>query len=93
MLTGKPKAIHRYYGPEYISGALITWTRNQGIRLEYNQPGKPQQHAYVEHYNRTVRYDCFNQYLLESIAEVQDAAVLLPATLVASAIWSSLTSA
>lgn len=40
----------------------------------YSQPGKPQQNAYVERYNRTVRYDWLNQYLFESVAEVQDAA-------------------
>lgn len=27
--------------------------------------------AYVERYNRTVRYDCLSQYLFEHIAQVQ----------------------
>jgi putative transposase len=43
----------------------------RGFRLEYIQPGKPQQNAYVERYNQTVRYDWLGQYLFESIAEVQ----------------------
>lgn len=34
--------------------------------------GKPQQNAYVERFNRTVRYDWLSHYLFESIAEVQD---------------------
>jgi len=38
------------------------------------QPGKPQQNAYVERYNRTVRTDWLSQYLFESIADVQYAA-------------------
>ena len=29
-------------------------------------------HAYIERYNRTVRYDWLNQYLFKSIEEVQD---------------------
>lgn len=35
-------------GPEYISGALLTWATVQGIRLDHIQPGKPQQNAYIE---------------------------------------------
>jgi len=42
------------------------------VRLDYIQPGTPQQNAYVERYNRTVRYDWLNQYLFESIEDVQD---------------------
>ena len=34
--------------------------------------GNPQQNAYVERYNRTVRYDWLNQYLFETIDEVQE---------------------
>ncbi len=44
------------------------------IRIDYIQPGKPQQNAYVERFNRTVRYDWLSQTLFESIEEVQDAA-------------------
>lgn len=32
----------------------------------------PQQNAYIERYNRTVRYDWLNQYLFRGIEEVQD---------------------
>ena len=36
------------------------------------QPGNPQQNAYIERYNRTVRYDWLSHYLFESIEEVQN---------------------
>lgn len=71
---GKPAAIRCDNGSEYISGAFIKWAAKRQIRLDYIQPGKPQQNAYVERYNRTVRYDWLNQHLFESIAHVQDAA-------------------
>lgn len=69
---GKPKQIRCDNGPEYISGLLATWAEKRNISLAFIQPGKPQQNAYVERYNRTVRYDWLGQYLFESIAEVQE---------------------
>lgn len=71
---GKPKVIRCDNGPEYISGALAAWASNNGIRLDFIQPGNPQQNAYIERYNRTVRYDWLAQYLFESIEQVQEAA-------------------
>jgi putative transposase len=69
---GKPNSIRSDNGPEYISEALKSWARKKGIRLQYIQPGNPQQNAYVERYNRTVRYDWLNQYIFDSISSVQD---------------------
>ena len=53
---------------------LATWAEKRGIGLQFIQLGKPQQNAYVERYNRTVRYDRLNQYIFETIQEVQEAA-------------------
>lgn len=69
---GKPEAIRCDNGPEYISHTIINWAEAQDIQLVHIQPGKPQQNAYVERYNRTVRYDWLAQYLFDSIEEVQD---------------------
>ena len=59
-------------GPEYISAVTAEWAAKRGIRLEFIQPGCPQQNAYVERYNRTVRYEWLAQYLFDSIEEVQE---------------------
>ena len=69
---GKPRAIRCDNGPEYISEKLRKWADKRDIALQFIQPGNPQQNAYVERYNRTVRYDWLAQYLFESIAEVQE---------------------
>jgi len=69
---GKPKSIRCDNGPEYVSCALQTWAKTQGIVLNYIQPGKPQQNAYVERYNRTVRYDWLGQYMFDSLAKLRD---------------------
>ncbi|MGD8380169.1 MAG: IS3 family transposase [Gammaproteobacteria bacterium] len=68
---GKPKAIRCDNGPEYISGRLAAWAQRHGIRIDYIQPGKPQQNAYIERYNRTVRYDWLSQHWFDTIEEVQ----------------------
>lgn len=69
---GKPKTLRCDNGPEFISHELLRWAKRNGIRIEYIQPGKPQQNAYIERYNRTVRYSWLNQYLFDTIEEVQE---------------------
>lgn len=69
---GKPAAIRCDNGPEYISGALLGWAEKRGIRIDFIQPGKPQQNAYVERFNRTVRYEWLAQYEFDRLADMQD---------------------
>jgi putative transposase len=71
---GKPLAIRVDNGPEYVSSTLMAWAARQGIALTYIQPGKPQQNAYVERYNRTVRHEWLDLYIFETIQEVQEIA-------------------
>ncbi|CBW74025.1 Transposase [Mycetohabitans rhizoxinica HKI 454] len=68
---GRPKAIRCDNGPEYLSATITEWARQYGIRLDYIQPGKPQQNAYVERFNRTVRYEWLSQYHWEDLEHVQ----------------------
>jgi len=68
---GKPKQIRCDNGPEYVGNVLKNWADSNQIQLVFIQPGNPQQNAYIERYNRTVRYDWLSQNLFESIAEVQ----------------------
>lgn len=69
---GKPAQIRCDNGPEYISAALAAWAKKHEITLVFIQPGHPQQNAYIERYNRTVRYDWLAHYLFSSIEEVQE---------------------
>ena len=71
---GKPLSIRCDNGPEYVSKLLSQWAEQKHIKLRFIQPGNPQQNAYVERYNRTVRYDWLNQYLFNNISEVQELA-------------------
>jgi putative transposase len=68
---GRPQVIRCDNGPENISSNIQRWAQQWGIRFEYIQPGKPQQNAYVERFNRTVRYEWLSQYYWSDLEEVQ----------------------
>jgi len=69
---GKPKAIRCDNGPEYISQALRDWAQAMDIKLMYIQPGKPTQNAYIERFKRTVRQECLNLHLFDSVESAQN---------------------
>ena len=69
---GKPSKIRCDNGPEYVSDALRDWAVRRGVVLQFIQPGKPQQNAYIERYNKTVRYDWLAHYLFETVADVRN---------------------
>ncbi len=52
----------------------MAWAEKQRVRLEYIQPGKPQQNAWIERYNRTVRGEWPSQCILETNEDAQDLA-------------------
>lgn len=57
--------------PELIGRTMLAWAAKRRITLIHTQPGNPQQNAYVERYNRTVRYDWLAENLFGSLEEVQ----------------------
>lgn len=69
---GQPQVIRCDNGPEYISNVTLEWAKERSIRIENIQPGQPQQNAYVERYNRTVRYEWLSRYLFDELDEVRD---------------------
>ena len=68
---GKPDTLRCDNGPENISGVIQAWAPRRGISISYIQPGKSQQNAYIERFNRTVRYEWLSQYYWKDIEEVQ----------------------
>jgi putative transposase len=71
---GIPSVIRSDNGPEYINPKIAQWAQSKGISLWFTQPGNPQQNAYVERFNRTMRYELFDQNIFTSIEQAQDGA-------------------
>lgn len=73
-ITSRQRFFPTCYGPEYTSSKLMIWAEKQGIALKHIQPGKPQQNAYVERCNRTIRHEWLDLDIFETIEEAQQIA-------------------
>lgn len=69
---GQPQVIRSDNGPEFISDHYRNWAKQRGITLWYTQPGNPQQNAYIERYNRTMREELLNRHLFVSLEQMQE---------------------
>lgn len=70
-LHGRPAGVRVDNGPELIAQVFVDWCSDRGIAVHHIQPGKPDQNAYIERFNRSYRTEILDAYLFESLAEVQ----------------------
>ena len=61
----------RQWAAELIAEALTSWCAAQGIVLQHIQPGKPNQNAFIERFNRTYRTEVLDAWVFTSLAGVR----------------------
>lgn len=70
-LYGKPKGIVSDNGTELTSRAILRWADENGVDWLYIDPGKPQQNAFIESFNGSLRDELLNEELFDNLDDAR----------------------
>ena len=59
-------------GPEFLGEAFTNWCEATGILIDYIEPGKPNQNAFIERFSRSYRKDVLDSWLFRHLDEVRE---------------------
>ncbi len=71
---GLPQVLRSDNGPEFLGEVFTAWAKANSVAIQYIQPGKPNQNAYIERFNRTFREEVLDQHLFARLEDVREAA-------------------
>jgi len=70
-IYGKPDCIVSDNGTEFTSTAILEWAGDTGVAWHYIEPGKPQQNGLIESFNGSLRDECLNEEIFDSLADAR----------------------
>jgi putative transposase len=68
---GKPESIVSDNGTEFTSTAILKWADQNGVAWHYIDPGKPQQNAFIESFNGSLRDELLNEEIFDSLPDAR----------------------
>lgn len=66
-LRAVPTIIRSDNGPEFRGRVMDEWAYARGVRLQFIEPGKPIQNAFIESFNSRLREECLNEQVFRSL--------------------------
>lgn len=66
-----PKKLRCDNGPEMTSKHFLDWAHRRQIEIEYIEPGKPIQNAYIESFNSRFRDECLNEEIFNDLDDAK----------------------
>lgn len=70
-LYGKPGCIVSDNGTEFTSRAILKWADENTVPWHYIDPGKPQQNAFIESFNGSLRDELLNEEIFDSLDDAR----------------------
>ncbi|MDO6782299.1 integrase core domain-containing protein, partial [Marinovum sp. 1_MG-2023] len=70
-LYGKPGCIVSDNGTEFTSRAILKWADENEVPWHYIDPGKPQQNAFIESFNGSLRDELLNEEIFDSLDDAR----------------------
>lgn len=67
-----PDILRTDNGPEFLGEVFTNWCTEHGIFIDYIEPGKPNQNAFIERFNRSVRNEVLDLYLFRNLEQVRE---------------------
>jgi putative transposase len=70
-LRAVPTIVRSDNGPEIRGRVMDEWAYGWGVRLQFIEPGKPIQNAFIESFNSRLREECLNEQVFLSLDDAR----------------------
>ena len=68
---GRPEVLRSDNGREFVADSLTGWLSEQGVKTAFIEKGSPQQNAFVERFNGTMRDELLNGEEFDNLLEAR----------------------